>query len=819
MKKHQPKLIRCLGGLAAALFIGTIPVNEAMADGETVEIAIYSEDNLGKVYLAWTPVQAWARLTTPSQNALQIQLTNDEGSDILTPSGKRIDGDLAFSLTRPGPGETVTESAISLTLPADGSSVPFYLAGDFPQASTEDEDAVILVKNTNNVVIDQRKTMVRIRKEFKTLTEGELDRFFEALVAFHSAEPNTTETDGYLDMMEIHNWAARGKTPGLPFPPYPGEPYQYPDQAHQGGRNKNPGGFAFLPWHRAFLLQFERSLQEISPSVSLPYWPVNVKNDIVQVFTLSGMGMNNGPVGETVVPDFEPGHPLELWMMPRDNPSASWQPIQRFGGTTLEQGFPAQLDDILLGDNNRSFEQFAGGIESNPHNLPGHNNTGPWMGNCRTSPRDPIFWVFHSWFDNMWARWQVKYERFDQNSSDAYFPSGEYPGDADAINAIGHYQKDQMWPWNGVVGSAADGPVSSRRPPVALNGPFKPSGVAGIWPSTEAMPTPGEMVDYLGILGDENMGYGYDNLDFIPTPESATIVRASAQSSDHRATVFANSSASFSERLNAAAGLDVRNHPRSKEVVQKLAVDPSASDQLRMIGLGLLANAEMPGLIALAAKILKDDKNGGERLDAHVVGLLNAAQMFHPVSNKEKMVAMKAIEGAMHDKRKSVAAAAIVAMASMQSPEAAALLRSKLNRNEALPVSLDSAILLLWEAAGEKSHDDLRRFLGHHDDEVRSNAAAVLGGDEQSQKTLRALLRDPKQPYKVHLSAARSLLHNDDTFAALALELISNDETPRNQRDLLIRALDYHSSGFNPTGLPQGQLDSIRAKVSQMKAS
>ena len=29
---------------------------------------------------------------------------------------------------------------------------------------------------------------------------------------------------------------------------------------------------AFLPWHREYLLRFERDLQSINPEVTLPYW-------------------------------------------------------------------------------------------------------------------------------------------------------------------------------------------------------------------------------------------------------------------------------------------------------------------------------------------------------------------------------------------------------------------------------------------------------------------------------------------------------------------------------------------------------------------
>lgn len=60
---------------------------------------------------------------------------------------------------------------------------------------------------------------------------------------------------------------------------------------------------------------------------------------------------------------------------------------------------------------------------------------------------------------------------------------------ASSREAKGHYIDDTMWPWNDVTGPQSN--VLASRPPVKLTGPFKASGVKGIWPgNTPATPTP-----------------------------------------------------------------------------------------------------------------------------------------------------------------------------------------------------------------------------------------------------------------------------------------------------------------------------------------
>ena len=67
------------------------------------------------------------------------------------------------------------------------------------------------------------------------------------------------------------------------------------------------GNVGFLPWHRAYLLDLERELQAIDPSVTLPYWRFD--RPAPNVFTREFMGVSNA-VGRV---EFAAGHPFNTW--------------------------------------------------------------------------------------------------------------------------------------------------------------------------------------------------------------------------------------------------------------------------------------------------------------------------------------------------------------------------------------------------------------------------------------------------------------------------------------------------------------------------
>ena len=116
--------------------------------------------------------------------------------------------------------------------------MPFFAAGRFGAPSRVDGDVRINARR-GNTLIESVPVMVRVRKNANKLTPGERDRLVAAF-----AQLNNQGMGRFADFRDMHTRLSSA-------------------QAH--------GAKGFLPWHRAYLLDLERELQNIDPSVALPY--------------------------------------------------------------------------------------------------------------------------------------------------------------------------------------------------------------------------------------------------------------------------------------------------------------------------------------------------------------------------------------------------------------------------------------------------------------------------------------------------------------------------------------------------------------------
>lgn len=157
------------------------------------------------------------------------------------------------------------------------------------------------------------------------------------------------------------------------------------------GAMYGPVGFRrFLPWHRAYLIAFERELRKIDASLSLPYWDwdndqgrlVGVENFLA---ISSGRDLGLRPGVESTSPD-----------------DRAW-----FSSDALTESFETFTGDYYFFS--RALEtgaQVAGGTIVGQHGA-GHNWIGGDMANTLISPNDIIFWMHHAAVDRVWAKWQT----------------------------------------------------------------------------------------------------------------------------------------------------------------------------------------------------------------------------------------------------------------------------------------------------------------------------------------------------------------------------------------------------------------------------
>lgn len=151
----------------------------------------------------------------------------------------------------------------------------------------------------------------------------------------------------------------------------------------------------FLPWHRAYLYNFEMALRDRVPGVTLPWWDWTLRppqaNGLPKIFT------------DPKEADGKP-NPLKQFKinLPHTNP--------RVVHTTKRQPAPAdQLParpDVDAALAKTDWSDFTDAVESL------HDQVHGWvsgdMGVIGTAAFDPIFWCHHAMIDRLWYVWQVR---------------------------------------------------------------------------------------------------------------------------------------------------------------------------------------------------------------------------------------------------------------------------------------------------------------------------------------------------------------------------------------------------------------------------
>jgi tyrosinase len=406
-----------------------------------VEIRIPGADALGRVFLTWTPVAATARIRNPVGSApVRITLRN-------AGSGGRV----RFATTRTHLGTPT----LALSLPIDGTPVPFFVAGEFGRPSSALGDAVIQARRTGTTtVLGRRRVTVRVRKNAQRLSAAERDRFVAAFATL-----NGSGAGRFRDFRDMHVSAAE-------------------DEGH--------GNVGFLPWHRAYLLDLERELQAIDASVTLPYWRFD--QAAPNLFTRDFMGVSNA-LGRV---EFTPGHPFNTW---RTDGALGITRSPGFPTGSAPPGLRTETQTIALGGAapNAAYASF-GLMEFNPHGS-AHTRFGGFISRIPTAARDPLFFLLHANVDRLWAKWQWVHRRTSAADARAFAPA--------APNRVGHRLADTMWPWNGAM--------APPRPSTAPGGTLAPSRS-----TTAPGPTPivSAMIDYQAVGGGSPLGFAYDDVPF-----------------------------------------------------------------------------------------------------------------------------------------------------------------------------------------------------------------------------------------------------------------------------------------------------------------
>jgi FtsP/CotA-like multicopper oxidase with cupredoxin domain/peroxiredoxin len=715
----------------------------ALQSGPQFTIAVNNTDTVDDDYITWAPTPCQIRITNPVEGGSDatVMLTNNS---MVNPDA----GQVRFATTLVQ-GKTAGEPSLTLTVKADGTPTDFFIAGSkastLTAASLPDKgrDSVIEIHRDNAAgdVVGRQAVMVRVRKDFATTNALERRALQSAIAQLHTTPPGGG-SDFYLLLLKIHSLSVVSAD----SPPYP-------NQAHDGP--------AFLAWHRAYILRFERELQKLDPTVSLHYWRMNQQPGPglpAAVFDAQNWGSNSiGPGFGPVTLD--PANPLFGWQI--DGEALSRNRRNRGEISSFLPESSVLNYDKYRDDDTR--DGFSEKLEAGNHNH-GHGWVGSWMQFCQTSPRDPIFWLFHCDLDRSWALWQATKVRFGTTGANEndYMPNDEYtPG---SFNAKGHHLKDTMWPWDGVTGPGAPGDPTGDRPPSAPGGPFPKSLVSGIWPAADAKPRPADMIDYLGVEDRaHNLGYCYDIVPFGASPTPPIVMAAPRASFE--------ADAPWTERRHAVRSLSPRKAD-SKAKLLEILNSKKNDDALRIEALQRLVRGGAKEGFDAAVAILRDPQNGGPTLQLAAVNALGEmCLVLQPTAARHhdaEAVLVEVVKSGAIPLRQ----AAIENLAVMQVPSAPALLREQLESKTPW-LSPAEAIPLLKIAAPRSAETaaSLKRHLENPDPTTQALAILGLGGDAATRARRIELLLDADAPAVVRSAALKSLMHNDPSFPDAALRI------------------------------------------------
>lgn len=430
----------------------------------SVEIFVNFTRNPVRNYVTWSPARCAIRSTDGV--ARTVTLTNGNPA---------AGGQVVFMTS----ADTASAATLQVNVPATGFG-EFYVAGRFDQttgqafSSTSDGDASIQVSDATGTSLATQPLMVRVRKDAATLTNGERDRFLSALVSLN-------QRGDFVDFQNIHT-----NDTSL--------------EIH--------GRSCFLPWHRLYLLDLERKLQAIDPSVALPYWRFD--EPAPPVFTRDFMGV---PDASGLV-QFSSSNPMVNWRLtvfgegsgrirriPQFNTATEPSLVENDEAATINLGTAG-----ISGQQQTNFENFER-MEGDPHGS-AHVSFDGQISDIGRAPSDPLFFMLHANVDRLWAKWQWLRDRSDPASNAVYYKRGMGPINPDPARAgadrIGNYIEDTLWPWNGRLGDP--------RPRTAPGTYFPASPFLGV---PDRYPTIRSAIDYQGQIDiSDNLGFCYDDVPF-----------------------------------------------------------------------------------------------------------------------------------------------------------------------------------------------------------------------------------------------------------------------------------------------------------------
>ena len=379
---------------------------------------------------------------------------------------------------------------------------------------------------------------MRIRKNARWLTKTERNTFLKALVKLKATKVTKNQkTMRLYDFYPLEHRLVRRR--------YLASTEKEMDVKYRDGGHGGPG---FGAWHREWLRRFELDLQSVDSSVSLPYWDMmdhqGTRDVIFQDDFMGPLGSStDGKMRSGYFQEEIPNSALPSWWPDEEETAlplggfmamqglttkhthtmaehAKLPHLSLFNVTGLTRTNILQSKVLPTRSAMRSlmaldvffripaFGTFSLKWEREGYHSLGHRFVGGLMGEPRTSPNDPIFFLHHCGVDLVWALWQGRHDQTDRT----HRPPSRRP-DGEAVTKPGHHLEDPMWPWDGTLATNPDKAIPAPQQPFP---PPDPDMKPPIFPDdafTRAV-GPTDVVRVKDVIDHHNLsngtGYYYD---------------------------------------------------------------------------------------------------------------------------------------------------------------------------------------------------------------------------------------------------------------------------------------------------------------------
>ncbi|MEU8438426.1 tyrosinase family protein [Streptomyces sp. NPDC029216] len=214
---------------------------------------------------------------------------------------------------------------------------------------------------------------------------------------------------------------------------------------------------SFFPWHRSYLLEFERRLRELDPRISIPYWDWTADSSPVSSLWAEDFLGGTGRAGDHQVMTGPFAHERGNWTITEGVSEAPFltrnlgrpgNPISLPTAAELQWAIDDPVYDSSPWNSTAEGGSFRNKLEGwaapKSERWRNHNKVHQWIGGHMTggtAPNDPAFWLHHAFVDLVWDRWQQRHP------GSGYLPAAPLrPGDLQRGRVIA--LDEPMPPWD-----------------------------------------------------------------------------------------------------------------------------------------------------------------------------------------------------------------------------------------------------------------------------------------------------------------------------------------------------------------------------------